>query len=435
MKSVPLLRNAAQPFSIPLHNNQYELTRIVLNEVTDKGIQRKRDWFDPVLKFISFKNNLLTLSNTYKGNSFRLMIHIGPDELKVACSCSTQVKTICIHSYSVLENIATFCPSNYFEKYASGGLVQTALANKTAFQLTNDKNGLVVNPLYPHHAIYGLTKKMLINPYQHQLGVQRVDEEQCTSNVQPCYIILHFIHRTIPPLLLPCLGIPNKAGNGIRSFLPFLTAIQKENSNQFNETQQLLNSLCLQQLKEAETLYNNIQDHWNQSHDWLSYGTFFQLWQQVFPLLSMQPHVFLSSIYRIKDIKNKPMRNRTIPVSISQATPNPQFQLEQYKDHHRFEMKMKLNDRHIRPYSLSLPFIVTTGTTLHIFRSLPLARLAFELKQAGRFISIFKPQYQKFAEQFLRPLEKQLPVKRIKKSHVSKKQAVSTPKNGTTKTP
>lgn len=403
MNTTPNSRLSSQPFTIHLPGNDYTIDLDELEKQLDKKLLHKTTWFSPHLKFKSFRGKQLTLINSFKDQRYLLQFIIDPGSLAVSCSCNQPVETLCVHSYRALRDIAHLRGEHYFKQFAPGGWAITALANKKAFVLNDDRLGPIIKPLPPHQKVYGLNSSLSVTENLLQEPATTPSQELLVT-----YLILSFSRRRTPPILMPCLGTPVKAGNKIKTFLSFPETIAATNAHYFNETQQILNRLCFAMLKETEQLKLN-DDWYGPAWQWDQYEQLFNLWQQCWPLLCTQTQVYYSHLYQFKYIRNRPRLRETIPITVSPDEVCPQFVLKKLPDHQRLSMSILHQNKQLRSETGILPFFADCAETdcFYLLPTLAIAQLVSEINDAAPFVSIFKQQHKTFQKNIVAPLVKQ----------------------------
>lgn len=419
MNSPTNLRLSSQPFTLHLSAADYILGSADLATQLDEKLLKKKAWFTPTLQFISFQNNRLTLNCMFNEEQYRLQILVGSAKLEIACSCNQPVQTLCLHAYRALKDIAWSRGETYFKQFAPGNWAQTAMANKNHFTFSHQSMEPSFRALPPHHNLFDLNRSL--PPVTSLLQPPLNNQE-----LQVCYLILYFARRKSPPVLMPCLGIPNKTGIQVKSFCSFTETIDTANSHYFNDTQKLLNQYCLSMIREAEQIETKEHEYYPVWH-WENYSNLFALWQKCWPLLCTQPLVYSSYMYFIKYIKGKPMARKTKRVNPLLENPLPQFILSSFPGHHRFSMKISAGQGQLHSDPAHLPFFANSVqyNSIYLFNSLPLARLATAMSECTPFLSVFNPQFKSFQSQVITPLRK---LGLLKKAPVKKTKALSSKK-------
>lgn len=421
MYQQPKTRLASQPFTIQLPGNDYVIDPGELQTQLDEKLLRKKTWFRPHIRFKSLRGTQLTLSISFQDQQYLLRIGIQPNCLAVSCSCNEEVQTLCYHSYRTLFDIAYIRGDEYFKQFAPGNWAITALANKKAFVFNDDRLGPQIKPLKPHVKVYGLNNHLQISD-----ALLQQTHTQTGNGYLVCYLILSFSRRRVPPILMPCLALPVKAGNRARSFLTFTETIAAENDHYFTEDQKILNKYCLAMLKEVEAIQG--KDDWYQpSWHWPLYNKLFQLWQQCWPLLSTQQQVYYSHLFWLKYIKGKPRLRETIPITLSTEKVQPLFELQKYPDHQRLSMHIPHQNKQLQSEAGILPFFVNCPDTdcFYLLPTLAMAQLVSQMHDAGPFISVFKQQSKSFQKEVITPLTKQGLLVIAKNKHPKPKQQKS----------
>lgn len=414
------LRNAADFYIIPLENDHYALTEEALKKCVDSRTLKAAGWFYPTLKFISFKDGKLELSNTNDKVSYKLSILIEKDKLHVACSCAIQVEKLCQHAYKALDKLLVFGPSDYFEKYSPNGVVEVALANKKCFEFEYGGNGLSIKPKKELGRIYNLNEEISVDELNAIMALpsKMPSQSETPKEVALCYILMVARRDNFLPFLIPCLGKLNKAGTAIKGFNKFLSGIEKENDTLLTDEQRTLNRICLDMWKLVEKLgdiaiYETLLEE-NKHRLSILFG----LWQKAIPLLQKQ-YVFKHPFFFTRYLKGRPWKSYIEDIQIKTEIPSLQFQLNDKGLVYQLEMKVLLNDKSIKGIEANAPFFVQQEENIYMISSLRDAAIAEWIRKSGNRITIFKQHFTAFENDFLKSIRKHYPVVVVKKHRAS----------------
>ncbi len=409
------LRNASDPFTIPLGRDDYYLTREALYKVIDNGLSKKRGRFMPQLKIVNFKKGKLRLSNSFDKEAYELVVDIEKDKLFVACSCGSQVATLCIHAFTALDRLAWYIGSDYFDQFRPGGLYEMSMLHQKHFRIKTNYDGSRIQPKETLRTVYALSDEINFNDAVRVLNLPSKKSGQTHGGADTlCYMIVNIKRKDHPPFVVPCMGRLNKAATAINGFYQFLTGIQKEYDHLLTEEQNLLNKECLLLYKEAEQLPGRFFSNEQEAVDINRYAAYFAGWKKIWPLLQNQPYVFVCTIYWKRDLKGKPAKSLTRQVSVSPYHPRLCFRLTDKPEFFQLEINLKLADKTIsRNTPFMLFFIQDEKNNLCLLASPVDAYIAEWFRKAGNRITVFKEHFKDFETNFLSHLQTHYEVIRI----------------------
>jgi hypothetical protein len=400
------LRNAAESFAIPLTDSPYLLSRQMLRDATDIGVQRKRDWCFPQLEFISLTNGTLKLNNTSNDRSYELTVTIEPDKLLVSCSCGIEVNTICHHAYKALERLMWSGSTLFFYDYKPGGLVEAATAYSRYFTIRDTELGLQVEAKPGLGTVYQLTDKIdmaTFNQLQFLGGSSQIPLTSMKGTAL-VYILVDNYRDHLPPFLLPCIGYPNKAGTEIKRFDYFISGSQKRYDEFLTEEQKTLHLLCYQMWQLAESLPGTLLNQPNSCADKMN--QLFQWWQQVFPLLQNQSFVYRYDLYWKKELKRNPSRQRLDRIEIRTERPVLQFLLFDRGDMYQLKLQVCVKGSIIEDPAMEHLFFIRDTDTLYLLSSLKDAAMVEWMYKHDNCITVFKEHFSPFEQDILISLQK-----------------------------
>jgi hypothetical protein len=409
------LHNAADFYIVPLENDHYTLTDEALKRCVDPRTVKAHGWFYPTLKFISFKEGKLELSNTSNKVSYKLYIGVEKDKLHVSCSCGTQVDKLCLHAYKALDKLLSYSSTSYFEKYRPNGLAEVALANKKYFQLEYVGNGLVIKPKEELGTVYNLKEKITSGELD---AVMALPTKPSSLNDKPkdvsiCYIMMVSRRNNFLPFLIPCLGRLNKAATAIKGFNKFLSGVEKENEALLTNEQRVLNRVCLDMWRHVEKL-GDIAIYKNMSEDDKHrLSILFELWLKAIHLLQKQ-YVFKHPFFYTRYLKGKPSKSYIEDIRICQEIPSIQFQLIDKGAFYQLEMKVLLNGKVLKNFEPIAAFFIQQEENIYMLSSQRDAAMSEWIRKSGERITIFKQHFTEFENSFLKLLRKYYSVEIVK---------------------
>ncbi|TAN21609.1 MAG: hypothetical protein EPN37_00475 [Chitinophagaceae bacterium] len=405
------LRKASDPYTLYLKGEPYTLTEESLKEQVDASLQRRRKWYFPDLKFISFGDGCLKLLNVWDKLSYEMTISVETDKLHVSCNCGLEVETLCIHSYRALERLVCYSPKSSFEKYCPKGLYEIATAHKKYFDVKTSGTGLGISPKKYLGTVYPFfvnRKKTKISTALDLQGTQAPPLDREPDKVL-AYILIQPPRDEYLPFLIPCFGSPNKTGTAIKSFQHFVNGSKKESNHPFTEGQEKLNQLCEDMLKHAEKLADESLLSTEQVHT-SSLHALFSLWEEALPLVEREEFIYLYYLHGKHELKSRPAKNRISKINVRGGVPRLHFQLNERTTFYQLQMRATIQGRTIKYPQWDLVFFMGEGEDLYRLSSLRDSGVAKWMNEAGNCITVFKEHFEEFSKDFLQPLQKYYPI-------------------------
>ena len=399
-------RRATDLYTIYLDNEEYNLTEEILKENADSPTLKQRNWNFPDLKFISFNHGKLELQNTYYNISHKLTIVIEKNNLKVTCSCNTEVEMLCRHAYKAIARLIQFERSNYFQQYRPNGLIEIATAHEKYFTIKSNADGLAVNAKTELGSIYQLDEKVQKDQFK---GLLKLPGEiklkkNTLKGMALSYIIMVSHKNKMLPFLLPCLGKLTKAENAVKAFMNFISGAQTEYDQYLGDEEKVLNKCCYNMWKLAEKLSGVITPKEQTGEFKKNIQLLFDIWQSIIPLLWDQRFVFTYYLHHKRELRGKPQRYKINEAHIAVKPPTLRFRLTDKGSFHQLEMKVFLDNLEITNYELEPTFFISKGEVLFFLSSLRDAAIAEWMRNAKNRITVFKEHFAEFENSFLKPL-------------------------------
>jgi hypothetical protein len=397
MPTDKLFHSAAVPFVLHL-KEPYLLTRDILQDQIDQKLQRKKQWFHPSIKFLSAKDNTVKLLIAANDLEFEITVYVEPYELHASCSCGTKVETICYHAFKTFDRLIVFRGTTYFQQFIKNGLYEIASANRKYFNIKKTETGIDITTKKELGSAFKLTftgenadlTKALDLPYK-TIAQETVRVTDLT------YLIVYPYRDYYLPFLVPCIGILNKVGTDIKGFYNF--GVEQNDTIIFTDEQQQLNDICREMYKRSgeqsgSLLFNDTEGN-EQAID------FFKLWEQALPLLYEQPYIYRHLLYRKRELKGRPAKNRTERILLSKETPRLYFTLTDRGAFYHFELNISIKGKALQTYNITGTFFVWDDTYLYMLSSLQEAGLIEWMKQYNFCITVFKEYFEDFDKEYL----------------------------------
>lgn len=394
------VRNASQPYTLHL-DAPYQLSTEKLNEQVEPALVRKRQWFFPKLKFVSLKNNLLTLHATAtadKGITYEIRVKLEPDKLHVSCNCDNKAETLCFHAYKVLERFTWYGRSHFFAQFKPKGIMELAQKHPRYFQTSED---LTVTPKDHIGKVYAITEQGLNVERLLSLPIQT--KAQKKEDTELAYLFIRSYRNKFLPALIPATGVLNKDRTNIKLFHQFLAGL-KDYTQFMTDDQKVLNSLCFQLWKLVEknpgSQINFLDDQQPAMIE--AYNS----WEKILPLLFREKFVYVYNLYGLKELKERPHKNRISALTLTEDKPQLHFHLKNQSDFYRLEIKVSVNGKTLRNFDGGMTFFVSAENKVFFLQSVRDAAVMAWLHKNGGQLTIFKEHYSDFKNTVLQHLSK-----------------------------
>jgi len=406
-KNEVVKRNATEPYTMQLDNEDYMLTGEVLKRNVESRTQKSRDWPLPKLRFISFKDGKLELRNTCNKISFLLTILIEKDKLNVSCSCGSQVEMLCLHEYEAFQRMAWYDRTIDFDDYKPGGLLEIGIKNKKYFTTKPSQRGLDISPKPILGAVYQLNNripKVEIHDLL-KLSSNTLSKHPPSTEIALSYLIMNPHRNEFLPFLMPCIGKLNKAGTSVKCFYNFGSAKEKKYSSILNEKQRELNDICSNMWKIIQNLPGTIMRGENVKGITQKNKEALRLWHKALPLLSRQQFLYSYHFYGEKELKSSPTKRQAEEVRIVNDFPSLRFQLIDKEVFYQFKMYVNIKDVQMGNYDSELPFFIRHRSIFYMLANMRDAAVVEWMQRSSGLITVFKQHYQQFHTDILKPIQ------------------------------
>lgn len=423
LPSVPPLRNAASPYTIPLRTGAYIFSNDMLQQATDPRIKRKRDWYYPALSFVSFENGTLILLNSDGRHSFELTITIEPNQLHVACSCGMAAETLCLHAYKALDRLTWHGCNSFFKDYQPGGLVDTALRHKRHFTIKPCDKGLEITPGPELGTVYQLANAIIATEFNDVIRLP------CVPQLPPpplkgtalTYLLTHTFNNKLAPFFVPCIGLLNKGGTSVKAFQHFVSGADQQYDAYLTSEQKTLNKIYHEMWQLAERIPGSITS--SNSAEQENMSALLSLWHDALPLLQQQIFLYSYRLYGKKELKYKPARHWLARIELSAVIPQLRFRLWNRGDFFQLCMHVAIKGNVANDYSTDNPFFIRINNTMYLLQSIRDVAITEWMHSNNNCITIFKHHMESFRHEFLDLIRKNYLVEEVSAPLVTKKKA------------
>jgi hypothetical protein len=375
-----------------------------------------KQWRGSETKFVAFKGSTLIIEQTRDKEKVISAFTVSEKALGINCSCGTASEgRLCYHNYYFLRKTINKS-TGYFSQYRKDNIVELAANHEKHFKFEWEFNSLNVRTktlpgtLFLPSGYIGLTFNESVIPYPAERDPAFLNPP--TTGL--CYLICLLPHKNILPVVVPCLGILNKAGTGVKGFQKFLSGTGKESAHLLTPDQLHINQVCLRLLKLAESMPGSFIRLEN--HDLKKLNEYLSLWQQLYPLLQQQPLVYRYRLWRLRNLKGKPELHQSVKIKLASTFPPISFVLEEKQDYYTFHASFPkpAPEKHFLDIWL-FPFFFELNRELYFFPSIKDAALVEWLISHSGTITIFKEHFPKFEKEVLNHLKAYYNVKKVKK--------------------
>ena len=335
------LRNSSDPYILLLEEGPFTLSFEKLEDYVDQRDLRRKSFFYPDISFISFEEGMLELKVSRENESYTLAIQVEKDLLQIACNCNTLVHQLCLHAYHALHKLLMFQGEKYFEHFQRNGLVELSQQLPDYFKTTYSKSGIAVETKKELGKLILPTTTLVSFSKVVELSTQPDDNNQIIS-----YSIIHSCKPFHLPFILPYYGTLNKARTEVKSFKDFIRVPEKLPNIPISPIQKLLNSISFEMWQLVHQLPARVL---KEPKSLPQIQSLHELWQQALPILSGQTFLYQYYSFRLKFVRQRPIKQYMLPCKIFQVRPIISLQIKEYEDYYNIQLKLTVDGKTI-PY-------------------------------------------------------------------------------------
>lgn len=335
-------------YAIPLTEGKLRLTRAMLEQhyLLPKG---RKLYYGNHVEYVSYQRGIITV--TAKLNSRKLetlYVHAEPETLHVACSCGMPGKTMCVHAYIGLYDMAWTNVLNLKQFYWPGFDANEVIQRKFLDVLVS-KRFIQVEP-----------QPQFGNLFRPVIGFRESNTFSLPVNSTPKVELLQGNRQVIAfcigygrmdnllcqlPVLIPCLATTNGDNSSLVSYSELLT------DGNFDMGDADFTASQLQLITIAADMYRLIKVfgkgsyHRESAEHRAIKATALQLWEKALPFLALEPYTCAYSPVRLRFIKGKAgiRKSEVKPCRVSTLRPELYFILKEQKDHYSLSSALALN--------------------------------------------------------------------------------------------
>jgi hypothetical protein len=272
-------------------------------------------------RVINFTVTTLVIGVQSEGQKeYKVTFKISRQSLQISCNCKTAPFILCAHSFYAFHELC-WINKAFFKIFEPGNRVSIALKNKSIFHTDYSRPDEFI---VPDKSLGHLYDFKMIEPYDlHQLSAlpAAVNNEE---NKILAWLLVYSSHRwqSFVPFLVPIAGVPDKAGNFIKSF----------GKGFENISAKTLDDRQLQRLSETMYAQTRKENNWEFS-DLLNGDNYisenYNHWKQAVPLLAGRQFVYKFRLAKARYfMKQAPRKSYLQKISIATERPQIQFVLK-----------------------------------------------------------------------------------------------------------
>ena len=337
----------------------------------------------------------------------KVIFHVSPDKLQVSCNCKSPEGTLCAHGYHALHELI-WKSKQFFTIFEPGKLVSIALENKNVFHINYSNPDEFIVPDKSLGHLYDF-KKVETSGLEQLSALPTAAAPVRDTELVWLMVYAKFRWQNYLPVLVPVIGVLDKAGESIKSFGKGFVNI---NAN-------LLSTPGRQQLHNlSKVMYAAIPGKYTFEPEDLLTGKShiadnFNQWEQALPLLAEQGFVYKYRLAHPKYfIKSAPGRKYLQQITISTERPQLQFVLKDKGNYFQLLLEYLVRGQPIKSPLEDALYFVCTGTQYHLLASLRDAAIVQWMSSLNNLISVLKPGFPAFEREVLQRIEAIYPVVR-----------------------
>jgi hypothetical protein len=402
-------------YAIPLTEGQLHLTRAMLDQhyLLPKG---RKIYYGNQVEYISYQHGIITVEAKLSGKFVEtLYVHAEPDTLHIACSCGMPDKTMCIHAYIGLYNMAWTNTLNLKEFYWPGYDTNEQLQRKYLDVLVS-KRFIHVEP----QPQFGNLFRPVVGFKGSNMFSSSTSKTPKTDLLQGNRQVVAFCigYGRMDSLLcqLPVL-IPFKATTGVDNAT--LTSFEEHPlDGSFVQGDVDVTAGQLQLINIAADLYGIVKVLGKGSycpemseHRALK-AAVLQLWEKALPFLILEPYTYTYAPIRLRFRKGKPgLQKRDIkPCRFSTFRPELYFDLKEQKDHYDLSAALALNGAAFQFDCKTQLFSMDKASCCYLMNEADADDLLNWIYASNNRLTVLKEYFSLFEDSFLRQLGEHYPV-------------------------
>ena len=355
-------------------------------------------------EYKGFTNGIVSVKVRLPDNSENMLyLHVGLEELEVACTCGMPDRKLCHHAYMGLHSITWHHYLDFDMYYWPGFTADDKIKNK--FLITEvTKNWISVKPKAKYGNIY---KSNIGFVGEKNLSIKKPARLEFTTlggKEVVAYCLAYNVgyhSNLLLPSLIPCLGVTSRDNNQIVSFKQFARVDKPIRNITYTSNQQQLNDIGSKQYAIAKQ-YDNLPNDEKKNELPNSKQALLTLWEQAIPLLLNEKYNYAYYTYWLKYLKDKPRKADMRDCSYSLEKPVLSFALKFHQDHFSFAAIVSVNGKPLKFNYKPHLFVFDDITELcYLMPSVQDDNLLMWVLSNNKRLTILKEHFTEFHDTFL----------------------------------
>lgn len=406
-------------FRVPLEQGTFCLLEKTLNAYSK--FRRPSYYLRVETTILQFKDEILTLSVKLPDEPKRLVyLKVTQHELLVSCDFDTDQTYLSRYAYFALLDQMGYHGKAYFDKYYWPDFFDSKKGNSKFLKIFNDRKGfdIYLKSKYPtfYKPGYNLLNLLFcqellkIESNRKILLEEDLKKTDYAIGFALADTILTSFHSNHYPFLVPFHGVLSKDRERIKNFTSFHLNESDSSELILSQNQKELTDICIKMREFARISNADWQNGFVANEEEIEKGEqLFKLWQDAYPLILSQKHLYFFHTRGLKYVKGKPSRSWMRPCEFRKEIPQLVLKKTDKGDYFQVELLFKINGKLNVPHYPDLAFFIRSKSNwlkkylLENFNDYLVT--AFFAKTQYK-IAVLKPHYKGDFENFIKALTK-----------------------------
>ena len=391
-------------YTIPLEQKSQRLTRVLLEKHFPSPKGRKA-YMGNKVEYKSYKNGIVSVEVTLNDNSQNMLyLHVGLDELHIACTCGMPEDKLCYHAYMGLYSMTWRDYLDLGMYYWPGYESDDKIKNKF-LHIEISKDRIFVEPKFRYGNIFKPNIGFEDNKH---LFLQEPNAKPESIVVGSRQVIAYCLGYSFAgyycsqlPMLMPCLGLTSKDDKKVVSFHQFIRKDKPVSNIVYTSNQQLLNEISSNQ-HVLVLRYDERPRNEREIEIFKIKQGMLDLWQQAIPLLLNEKYTYAYYTYWLKYLRAKPRKAEMSVCNYATDQPVLSFILKFHQDHFSFVASVSVNGNTLKFDYKPHFFVFDENTDLcYLMASVQDDDLLMWVLSNNKRLTILKEHFTEFHEKFL----------------------------------
>jgi hypothetical protein len=391
-------------YTIPLEQNTQRLTRAILEKHFPSPKSRKA-YMGNRVEYKSYKNGIVTAEVSLNDQSQNMLyLHVGLEELHIACACGMPEEKLCYHAYMGLYSMTwrgyLDLGMYYWPGYESDDKIKDKFLH---IEISKDR--IFVEPKLRYGNIF--KPDIGFEDNKHLLLHEPIARPETikTSNRQVIAYCLGYsfagYYSSQLPVLMTCLGLTGKDDKKVVSFRHFIRKDKPANNIDYTSNQQLLNEISARQCALAQS-YDELPRNERELEISKIKRAMLDLWQQALPLLVNEKYTYWYYTYWLRYQRAKPRKADMHICNYATDPPVLSFLLKFHQDHFSFIAVVSVNRKALKFEYKPHFFVFDENTDLcYLMASVQDDDLLMWVLSNNKRLTILKEHFAEFHQKFL----------------------------------